>query len=213
MTETPPGMARRGSRTPFISLLVVEFLILFFALEHYFAHKRWPVKTLTDDTRGRVVLTPVDTTVSALRRVPRPARSAPESERISPWETTIYRVRARLLSVHGQLDRDLHLVIADSAAPSQIMVVEIPDPSEAQGSGFEERFRRARAEIVARTGGKRPAGGWPVVVTGVGFFDFTHFQPGAADSGFELHPVVGVEFEEGSGNGKRETKRPRTDKS
>ncbi|MDQ2870465.1 MAG: hypothetical protein M3S32_06965 [Acidobacteriota bacterium] len=192
-------MARRGSRTPFISLLVVEFLILFFALEHYFAHKRWPVKTLTDDTRGRVVSTPVETTVSALRRVPRPARSAPESARISPWETTLYRVHARLISAHRQLDRDLHLVIADPDAPSQTMVVEIPDPAEAQGSGYEERFRRARSEIEARTRGKRPPGGWPVLVTGVGFFDFTHFQPGATDSGFELHPVVEVLFETGGG--------------
>ncbi|MCA1582593.1 MAG: hypothetical protein LC796_14620 [Acidobacteria bacterium] len=201
-------MAGRGSRTPFISLLIVEFLILFFALEHYFAHKRWPVKTLTDDTRGRVVLTPVITTVSALRRVPRPARSAPESTRISPWETTLYRVRARLISVHGQLDRDLHLVIADPDAPSQTIVVEIPDPAEAPGSGFEERFARARSEVGARTRGKRPAGGWPVVVTGVGFFDFTHFQPGAADSGFELHPVVEVEFDDGKGPeiGNRESK-------
>jgi len=31
-------------------------------------------------------------------------------------------------------------------------------------------------------------------VTGVGFFDYTHWQPGAARNGFELHPVLTVEF-------------------
>lgn len=188
-------MARRGSRTPFISLLVVEFLILFFALEHYFAHKRWPVKTLTDETRGRLVLVPMETTVSALKSLPRPSSPIPENTRLSPWETTLYRVHARLVVVHWQLDRDLHLVIADPAAPDHTIVVEIPDPSEARGSGFEERFRRVRSEVRGRTREKKPPGGWPVVVTGVGFFDFSHFQPGAAESGFELHPVVEVEFE------------------
>lgn len=190
------GMARRGSKTPFISLLVIEFLILFFALEHYFAHKRWRVKTMTDSTRDRVLMAPVETTVSALRALPRPAVQLPEDTRVPPRETTLYRVHARLVEVHWQLDRDLHLVIADPRAPDQTMVVEIPDPSEAQGSGFEERFRRARLEVGSHAREKRPTGGWPVIVTGVGFFDFTHFQPGAAASGFELHPVVGVEFEE-----------------
>ncbi|MEO8190122.1 MAG: hypothetical protein ABI682_07245 [Acidobacteriota bacterium] len=189
-------MARFDSRTPFISLLVIEFLILFFALEHYFAHKRWKVKTLTDETRGRVVLAPVETTVSALTRVPRPAAPLPEETRVSPTESTLYRVHARLTGVHWQLDRDLHLVIADPAAPDRTMVVEIPDATEGRGSGFEERFRRARSEVRARARGKKPPGGWPVVVTGVGFFDFTHFQPGAAASGFELHPVIEIAFEE-----------------
>lgn len=190
------GMARRGSRTPFISLLVIEFLVLFFALEHYFAHKRWKIKTLTDDTRSRVVPSPVETSVAALRALPRPAGPLPEDARLSPAETTIYRVHARLIAVHWQLDRDLHLVIADPSAPDQTMVVEIPDPEEARGSGFEERLRRARSAV--RTGARdKPPGGWPVVVTGIGFFDFTHFQPGAAASGFELHPVLDVEFERG----------------
>ncbi|MEP6800421.1 MAG: hypothetical protein ABJC07_00685 [Acidobacteriota bacterium] len=189
-------MTRRGSKTPFLSLLVIEFLILFFALEHYFSHKRWNVKTLTDATSGRVARVPVETRVSILRALPRPPAPLSEETRVSPWETTLYRVPARLVEVHWQLDRDLHLVISDPGAPDQTMVVEIPDPSEARGTGFEERFRRARAEVRAHASGKPPAGGWPVVVTGVGFFDFTHFQPGAAASGFELHPVVEVRFEE-----------------
>ncbi len=190
------GMTRRASKTPFISLLVIEFLILFFALEHYFAHRRWRVKTLTDVTSGRIVRVPVEISVSVLRAMPRPAAPLPEETRVSPWETNLYRVHARLVEVHWQLDRDLHLVISDLAAPEETIVAEIPDPSEARGTDFEEHFRLARAEVRAHARGKRPSGGWPVVVTGVGFFDFTHFQPGAAASGFELHPVIEVRFEE-----------------
>ena len=192
----------RGSKTPFIALLVIEALILFFALEHHVSHRRWDVKTLTDPQRGRVRLEPaVDTTVSALASVAAPSVRPAAGERSSPWETTVYRVRARLLVAHEQLDRDLHLEIADPADPKSRMIVEVPAPSEAKGSGFEERFRRAREEIREKARGKRPPGGWPVVVEGVGFFDFTHFQPGAAKSGFELHPVLRIDFEEDAATG------------
>jgi hypothetical protein len=42
--------------------------------------------------------------------------------------------------------------------------------------------------------GRRGAKGRLLRVTGVGFFDYTHWQPGAARNGFELHPVLSVEF-------------------
>lgn len=185
----------RGSKTPFIALLVIEALVLFFALEHHISHRRWDVKTLTDPRRGLVRLEPVvDTTVSALASIAAPALRPAAGERSSPWETTVYRVRARLLVAHEQLDGDLHLEIADPEDPRSRMIVEVPAPSEAKGSGFEERFRRARVEIREKTRGRRPPGGWPVIVEGVGFFDFTHFQPGASKSGFELHPVLRIEF-------------------
>jgi hypothetical protein len=190
----------RGSKTPLIALLVVEGLILFFALEHHFSHLRWDVKTLTDPSRSRVRRTPiVDTTVAALSRIPPPAVRPAPGERIAPFETTVYRVHARLLVVHQQLDLDDHLEIADLADPSKTMIVEIPAPSEARGSGLEGAFARARTEVSQRTRGPRPKGGWDVVVTGVGFFDFTHFQPGASASGFELHPVFGIEFPPAAG--------------
>lgn len=185
----------RGSRTPLIALIVVELLILFFALEHHVSHRRWDVKTFTDPARSRVLLEAVvDTTVAALTAIPPPAVRPARGERSAPFETTVYRVRAKLLVAHRQLDLDDHLEIADPADPKKTMIVEIPAPSEAKGSGLEEAFRRARAEVAERTRGPRPPGGWDVVVTGVGFFDFSHLQPGAAESGLELHPVVSIEF-------------------
>lgn len=188
-------MKIRGSRTPLIALLVVELLILFFALEHHFSHGRWDVKTFTDPSRGRVRLDPlVDTTVAALAAIRPPAVRPAPGERKSPEETTVYRVRGKLLVVHGQLDLDEHLEIADPADPTKTMIVEIPAPSEARGSGLEEQFRLARETLAEKTRGPRPKGGWDVIVTGVGFFDFSHFQPGASESGFELHPVLRIEF-------------------
>ena len=186
----------RGTRTPLIALVVVELLILFFALEHHISHRRWDVKTFTDPSRGNVRLTPVvETSVTALTAVPAPKPRPAPGERAAPSETTVYRVRAKLIVVHRQLDLDDHLEIADPSDPKKTMIVEIPAPSEAKGSGFEDAFRRARADVADATRRKRPPGGWDVVVTGIGFFDFGHFQPGAAESGLELHPVLEIRFE------------------
>jgi len=69
------------------------------------------------------------------------------------------------------------------------MIVEIPLPGEGRSAGLSENFRRARREV-----GRRGAKGRLLRVTGVGFFDYTHWQPGAARNGFELHPVLSVEF-------------------
>jgi hypothetical protein len=34
----------------------------------------------------------------------------------------------------------------------------------------------------------------PVMVTGLGFFDFAHGQRGVAPNAIELHPVIGIVF-------------------
>jgi hypothetical protein len=113
----------------------------------------------------------------------------PQDRRIPPHEVTVYRVRAKLIAVHKMFDGDFHMVIADPDAPSARMIVEIPAPREGRSSGLAETFRRARGEV-----GRRGSKGRLIRVTGVGFFDYTHWQPGAARNGFELHPVLAVEF-------------------
>ena len=143
----------RGTRIPLVALLLVELLILFFALEHHISHERWDVKTFADPSRGLVRLDRVvDTSVAALRRTGRPARTSPR---------------------------------------------EPAAAEDAKGSGLEEALARARNAVERATRGARPSGGWDVVVTGIGFFDFTHFQPGAAPEGIELHPVLKIEFPRG----------------
>jgi hypothetical protein len=87
------------------------------------------------------------------------------------------------------LDGDFHIGIAGPDAPSARMIVEIPAPREGRSSGLAETFRRARRDV-RRHGAK----GRLIRVTGVGFLDYTHWQPGAARNGFELHPVLAIEF-------------------
>ena len=182
-------LSRRNFRIGLVTFVAAALVVILFALDHVISHRRWPVKTLTDSDRGRVVREPVDTTVAYLSSLPRAPEPLPHDRRIAPHEFTVYRVRAKLVAVHKMLDDDFHIVIADPDVPSARMIVEIPGPGEAGESGLAETYRRARREV-----GRRGAKGRLVRVTGVGFFDYTHWQPGAARNGFELHPVLSVEF-------------------
>jgi hypothetical protein len=73
--------------------------------------ERWDVKTLQDPDADKIRLTPRPASVSALRRLTKPA-SLTEG-RIPGVETTVYRVTARLREMKIEEDGDVHLVIAD----------------------------------------------------------------------------------------------------
>ncbi len=150
---------------------------------------RWPVKTFRDPDRSLVRITPVDTTVAALTRVARPPDSAFRGRaRMAPQETTVYRVRARLIRVFDGAEGDMHLVLADPADPSRALIAEIPLPLFSMGSGFQSQFAAARESVR----GHLPARGELVSVTGVGFFDYHRHR--RRNNGLELHPVIGLEF-------------------
>jgi hypothetical protein len=66
------------------------------------------------------------------------------------------------------------------------MVVEIPAPQCAEGTGREEDYKKARENLsVIRKGSV-------LEVVGIGFFDFKHGVKGAAKNGIELHPVLSI---------------------
>ena len=158
--------------------------------------ERWAVKTLADPDAGRVNMTPVATTVTALRHIPRPAESAIPEDGRNPIEEHVYRVHALLLRYKRESDEDIHLVIADPSNPRATMVAEIPagrctenrqdsplfselqeDLNNHFGEAPDRYFRRLRHPV-------------HVTITGVGFFDFLHGQSGMAPNGLELHPVL-----------------------
>jgi len=182
-------LSRRNFQIALVVFVAVALIVILLALDHVISHRRWPVKTLSDADRSRVVREPVDTTVADLSSLPRAPEPLPLDGRVPPHEVTVYRVRAKLVAVHKMLDGDFHMEIADPDAPSARMIVEIPAPAEGRPSGLEATFLAARREVR-----RRGARGRLIRVTGVGFFDYTHWQPGAASNGFELHPVLAVEF-------------------
>lgn len=172
-----------------IAILLVSFGILLVGGWIDVAHARWPVKTLRDRDRGAVRMAPVDATVSELTHVPRPPETLlPGRARFVAQERTVYRVRARLRRVFDGSDGDIHLILADPADPSRVMIAEIPHPLLALGSGLGSVFESERRQIARH---RRPRGEL-VEVTGVGFFDY--YPRGRQANGFELHPVLALAF-------------------
>ena len=145
---------------------------------------RWPVKILSDEDHQRVNFTPADTTIARLAAIPIHEIPYPRDKRIEPEELKTYRVRGRLIEVRPEKDSDLHLIIADLDEPDIRMIAEVPAPECAQGTGYEDNYRKTR-EVLAGI----PRGA-VIEIIGVGFFDFIHDAIGGAKNGIELHPIL-----------------------
>ena len=157
--------------------------------------ERWEIKTLSDEGRVDVDLTPVPTTLEALAGLPRPVQVS-QNIRSSPIENTTYQIDAYLAGWKSESDGDLHLILAGLTNQRATLIAEIPNPScgGACASGLSSEFAQARAaleEILAQPNPNDE----PIVVrvTGVGFFDRYHGQVGASPNLFELHPVLRLE--------------------
>ena len=156
--------------------------------------ERWAVKTGTDSTSNLVNLTPQDTTVTSLRAQAMPT-SIPSTTRLpTSAETQVWRVSATLTSFKLENDSDIHLVLTDSSGAT--MIAEIPSTNCDAGSAWATQIAHSRnafaAKFTASTSFQQA--NVPVVVTGIGMFDFAHGQTGAAPNQIELHPVFDICF-------------------
>ncbi len=149
-------------------------------------YDRWPVKILSDKDHDLVDLKPVDTTVANLVAIPIHEVPYPYDRRLKPEEVTVYRVRAKLVAFKREQDSDVHAIVEDLDNSKTRMIVEIPAPECAEGTGHEDDYRNARATLA-----QVPIGS-TVEITGVGFFDFLHNATDQANNGIELHPVMHV---------------------
>lgn len=144
---------------------------------------RWSVKTLTDPYRDSVAADVEPTSVATLVGLPQPRESRPQLGRL-PLERRTFRVRAILVERRFQEDGDIHLVLADPADPSKMLVAEIPDSACATGTRRSSDFAAARRVV------NQLANGLELEVTGIAFWDDDHGQVGNAVNGIELHPVL-----------------------
>ena len=169
--------------------------------------ERWAVKTLSDPGASQVVMEPEDATVAELVAIPAPKQSS-ATMRIHPLEKKTLRVHATLEGFKRESDQDFHIVISDPDDPSKTMIAEIPDQdcSGACTATQKHDFQATRDLLVSRFGEAKSSftkikGNVPVVITGVGFFDFAHGQTGLAFNCVELHPVLSIEFPAAAGQG------------
>lgn len=162
--------------------------------------ERWSVKTGTDADAGLVNLaSPVPQSIGYLRGLGAPA-TPPANHRVQPTEITEFVVDATLVEYKLESDSDYHLVIAD--AQGNTMIAEIPDPAcVGAGSPLAGGIQSARQQFdgsyTATT--SFTTVNVPVRVTGVAMFDFLHGQTGVAPNGIELHPVLDIVFNPGTG--------------
>jgi hypothetical protein len=142
-----------------------------------------------------------DTDIKSILEWKRPADLAnlqgehPIHGRVSPYETTIWRLRATVTDVVLREDHDYYLTIEDEAG--RRTVVEIPEPEKIQGSVFRDQIQRARRAVegvIVPTA--RPAKvHMGVEVTGIGFFGRTGKSPdGSRNNGARIYPALSIRW-------------------
>lgn len=159
--------------------------------------ERWPVKTLQDPSLDTVNFDNVkEITIREMAEWAVPD-SRPATTRVADVETTVWRTHAMFLGYMHEKDGDFHLVLADPNKKDDQWVTiigEVPLPSCANPK-YTQTFYDLRVFLLSLG---RPHGNKmllfvhpiPVVVEGVGFFDFLHGQTGVAPNGVELHPIL-----------------------
>jgi hypothetical protein len=160
---------------------------------------RWPVKTMSDADAGAVSRTPKGADIATLIAFPAPT-VRPQNRRANSVEKTEFGVSGNVIAWGLEADSDLHLVLADASNSSRTIVLEVPNPSCVSGatSAVRDSIAQARQDVL-RALGAPPSGVTalsspaPVIVTGVGFFDFGH-STGHPPNAFELHPVISIRF-------------------
>jgi hypothetical protein len=157
--------------------------------------ERWSVKTGTDADAGLINLqSTTQTTIASLSSLPAPI-TLPSNNRIQPTETTVFQLDATLTEYKLEPDSDYHLVLSDGSGNT--MISEIPSPAcVGSTSVLLPGIQNARSEFDAHytaTSSFQTAN-VPVIVIGIGFFDFLHGQTGVAPNGIELHAVLDINF-------------------
>ena len=185
--------------------------------------ERWPVKVGSDSRASQLNSNPVVIDLHSISTLARPELPADNQTRLDQ-ETTIYVLDGRLRKFKPETgktgDGDYHLVITDDtlqfsaggsgqASPHSV-IAEIVNPECVAGragdlptpSFFQGQLEAVRAKFEEQfpniTGGWNDAGGMPVRITGVGFYDRPHGQVGRAVNGIEIHPILDIAFESGA---------------
>ena len=182
--------------------------------------ERWAVKMGSDPAADEIDIGNVQAiTIDELNNLAdsRDEISQGDNETRLAGEKQVYRVRGVLRLFKDEDDSDYHLVIADdslnftkggsrSRPTGTSFIAEIPDPKCFMGkhaqisrrSIWEGRIRETRDRFELSFPGGEGADevrNMPVTLVGVAFFDRDHGQIGRARNGFELHPVLSIDFD------------------
>ncbi len=156
--------------------------------------RNWPFKVGTDPDALGVAMRPVPATIAELIAIPHVERP-PGMRRIAPAELRTYTLRdVTLRSFQRAPDGDVHMVLADAEGRTMIAEVTPPGCTPAP-SPWRDRIVEVRAAVDGVIG--QSVIGWghrTISMTGVGYMDSLHGQPGVAPNGMEIHPVLAICF-------------------
>lgn len=155
---------------------------------------RRSVKTASDADASKIAMTPQDTTVEAIEGQTVPANLG---GRVSPYETTIWKVKATINSVQLMKDGDYYMVLEGDKGGKT--VVEVPDPSTCKDSVLKDQITKARQEIEDKyhPTSKLKHVHDEATVTGVGFLGWQ--GSGTKDSKKGAHGYSGARILPGTG--------------
>ncbi len=136
-------------------------------------------------------------TISELSDLETPSDLKKDSDRRHLKEEKLIVVGGELIEVKRESDSDIHLVIKEEHGRKSI-IAEVPNPDVGEGrkSRFRENFRAVRNWLGTLSPRPSKSNHYPVMVTGVIFFDKYHNQTGASKNEVEIHPVLGIRIKE-----------------
>ena len=164
---------------------------------------RRSVKTSTDPDAAKIDKSAKDTTIEDIVAQKVPGDLQGRSE---PFETSTWRVKARLKSVQLMKDGDYYLVMKGEKGGQT--VVEVPDPEQCKGSPLQGEIAEARKQIEEKYHPTKEVKKLdePATVTGVGFLGWrgsaaksttkSTAKAGESRTGPRLMPGTGFKFGE-----------------
>jgi len=162
------------------------------------AQPRRQVKVAMDPDASKIGATAQETTIEDINKQKVPGGTL--GGRLAPFETTEWKVKAKLKSVQLMKDGDYYLVMR--GAQGGEAVVEVPDPAQCKGSPLESQITEARKELEDKYHPTTQVKALDddATVTGVGFLGWSGQKKKSqtGHSGPRLMP--GTDFQFGSQN-------------
>jgi hypothetical protein len=165
--------------------------------------KRWQVSWAVDPDVSKIRMKPVPTEIAHLLTFKRPAALPKKgtvpvkyrATRVAPVETTVYSIEGTVISACAEHDGDYRLIVADSKGNQVTCVMPEPDlaPKRSKISTLLDAARKVTAHKF-QLDFKPTDVSVPVKLSGIGYFGRLNSDANKSPEGFQLHPVIAVEF-------------------
>jgi hypothetical protein len=162
----------------------------------------WRVLTFSDADRGKVSMTPVDTSIPAIGTFARPTRIT--GRRTTPFQRHLWHFEVIVDRYRIGSDGEIALILYDIPS-NRYMNAYLANPHcLTKGTRARKRIVAARAALTSRC--PQVTAAWQLLgitarITGVGYWNPYTSTRGALPNGAELRPIVDFQVVSGCGVG------------